>query len=429
MIKSEYVIVGANVAAVGAIDGIRRHDKKSSILTISYESLGSYSKAMLAAYIEGANAQWLEYRGKDYFKKMGVDCLFGRKVTGIDIEKSKLTTDNGDEVSYKKLLLGVGGVPFKPAINGAEGKELVFTFTDFLDAEKIREALKKFNSAVVIGAGFTGTEIAYTLNKLNKKVTVIELGDRALVKALDPKSSEIAEKLMKDEGIEFYLNDTVEEIAGNKEITGVSLKSGKFISCEAVITAIGVAPNGELMKNTPVKFDRGLDVDDYMCTNVPDVYGAGDVVKALDITDGQKRSLPLWPLAFQQGLVAGINMAGVRYPYAGGLPVNSLKFLKVPILSAGITTPPDASYETISVSDPKGTFYRSLVLKDGRLKGFVTIGEIDGAGVLTGLIRSRIDISGIKTRLLNKKKIGLMQLPREWRNSIFTRRDETDYND
>ena len=140
-------------------------------------------------------------------------------------------------------------------------------------------------------------------------------------------------------------------------------------------------------------------------------------------------SLPLWPLAFQQGLVAGINMAGVRYPYAGGLPVNSLKFLKVPILSAGITTPPDASYETISVSDPKGTFYRSLVLKDGRLKGFVTIGEIDGAGVLTGLIRSRIDISGIKTRLLGKKRIGLMQMPREWRNRIFTRRDETDYND
>src|SRR3990172_8087816 len=403
MIRSEYVIVGANVAAVGAIDGIRRHDKKSSILTISYESLGSYSKAMLAEYIEGANAQWLEYRGKDYFKKMGVDCLFGRRVTGLDAEKSVLTTDNG--------------------------KEIVFTFTDLFDAEKIREALPRFNSAVVIGAGFTGTEIAYTLNKLNKKVTVVELGDRVLVKALDPRSSEIAQSLMQGEGIEFYLNDTVEEIAGNKEITGVSLKNGKFIPCQAVITAIGVIPNGELIKNTPIKFDRGLDVDDYMCTNVPNVYGAGDVVKALDITDGQKRSLPLWPLAFQQGLIAGKNMAGFRYPYAGGLPMNSLKFLKVPILSAGITTPPDASYEVISVSDPKSTFYRSLVLKEGRLKGFVTIGEIDGAGVLTGLIRSKTDISAIKTRLLNKKKIGLMQMPREWRNRIFTRRDETGYHD
>ncbi|MCC7201826.1 MAG: NAD(P)/FAD-dependent oxidoreductase [Nitrospirae bacterium] len=429
MSKSDYVIVGSNVAAVGAIDGIRRHDKKSSILTISYESLGSYSKAMLADYIKGSNSQWLEYRGKDYFKKMGVDCLFGRRVTAIKADKSVLTTDNGEEVSYKKLLLGVGGVPFKPAIKGAEGKELVFTFTDLFDAEKIREALPRFDSAVVIGAGFTGTEIAYTLNKLNKKVTVVELGDRVLVKALDPKSSEIAESLMKGEGIEFYLNDTVEEIAGSSEITGVSLKSGKFVPCQAVITAIGVIPNGALIKDTQIKFDRGLDVDDYMCTSVPNVYGAGDVVKATDITDGQKRSLPLWPLAFQQGLVAGINMAGVKYPYAGGLPMNSLKFLKVPILSAGITTPPDASYETISVSDPKGTFYRSLILKEGRLKGFVTIGEVDGAGVLTGLIRSKADISGIKTRLLNKKKIGLMQMPREWRNRIFTRRDETDYHD
>ncbi len=429
MSKSDYVIIGANVAAVGAIDGIRRHDKKSSILTVSYESIGSYSKAMLADYIKGSNAQWLEYRGKDYFKKMGVDCLFGRMVTAINADKSLLITDSGETISYKKLLLGVGGVPFKPALKGAEGKELVFTFTDLFDAQKIREALPRFESVVVIGAGFTGTEIAYTLNKLNKKVTVVELGDRVLVKALDRRSSGMAESLMLGEGIEFYLNDTVEEIAGTDEITGVSLKSGKFIPCQAIITAIGVIPNGGLIKETPVKFDRGLDVDDYMCTSIPNIYGAGDVVKATDITDGQKRSLPLWPLAFQQGLVAGINMAGVRYPYAGGLAMNSLKFLKVPILSAGITTPPDASYEVLSVSDTKGAFYRSLILKEGRLKGFVTIGEIDGAGVLTGLIRSKTDISGIKNVLLNKKKIGLMQMPREWRNRIFTRRDETGYHD
>ena len=429
MIKSEYVIVGANVAAVGAIDGIRRHDTKSSILSISYEPIGSYSKAMLAGYIEGAAHQWLEYRGKGYFDRMGVKCLIGRRATGLDTDKSRLLIEGGEEVFYKKLLLAVGGAPFKPAIKGAENKELVFTFTEFLDAQKIRDTLKKFNDVAVIGAGFTGTEIAYTLNKLNKKVTVIELGDRVLVKALDPKSSEIAESLMRDEGIEFYLNDTVEEIAGDREIIGVRLKGGKVIPCQAVVTAIGVVPNGQLISGTPLKFDRGLDVDEFMRTNIPDVYGAGDVVKAVDITDGRKRSLPLWPLAYQQGLVAGINMAGSMYPYAGGLPMNSLKFLKLPILSAGITTPPDASYETISTGDPKNSFYRSLVLKDGRLKGFVTIGAIDGAGVLTGLIRSKIDVSGIKEKLLYKKRTGLMQLPRDWRNKIFTRRDETAYDD
>src|SRR3989337_4125601 len=109
-------------------------------------------------------------------------------------------------------------------------------------------------------------------------------------------------------------------------------------------------------------------------------------------------------------------MAGAKYPYAGGLPMNSLKFLKVPILSAGITTPPDQSYQVLRHDDQKGSFYRSLILKDGRLKGFVTIGAIDGAGVLTGLIKSRIDISGITEKLLYKKRIGLMLLPRDWRN-------------
>lgn len=429
MKKSDYVIVGANVAAVGTIEGIRRHDTRSSILTISYETLGSYSKAMLAEYIEGSSAGYLEYRGKDYFERMGVNCLYGRRVTRLDLDKSKLLLEGGEDVGYKKLLLSVGGTPFKPAINGAENKELIFSFTEFIDAHKIREALPRFESVVVIGAGFTGTEIAYTLNKLNKKVSVVELGDRVLVKALDPKSSEIAESLMKAEGIEFYLNDTVEEISGNKEISGVKLKSGKFIPCQAVITAIGVVPNGQLMANTPLNFNRGLEVDEFMRTNIPDVYGAGDVVKAIDITDGEKRALPLWPLAYQQGIVAGSNMAGAKYPYAGGLPMNSLKFLKVPILSAGITTPPDQSYQVLLHDDQKGSFYRSLILKDGRLKGFVTIGAIDGAGVLTGLIKSRIDISDIKDSLLYEKRIGLIRMPREWRNKVFTRKDETGYHD
>ncbi|OGW58724.1 MAG: hypothetical protein A3D21_04515 [Nitrospirae bacterium RIFCSPHIGHO2_02_FULL_42_12] len=429
MKKSDYVIVGANVAAVGTIEGIRRHDTRSSILTISYETLGSYSKAMLADYIKGSSAGYLEYRGKDYFERMGVNCLYGRRVTRLDLDKSKLLLEGGEEVGYKKLLLSVGGTPFKPAIKGAENKELIFSFTEFIDAHKIREALPRFESVVVIGAGFTGTEIAYTLNKLNKKVSVVELGDRVLVKALDPKSSEIAESLMKAEGIEFYLNDTVEEISGNKEISGVKLKSGKFIPCQAVITAIGVVPNGQLMANTPLNFNRGLEVDEFMRTNIPDVYGAGDVVKAIDITDGEKRALPLWPLAYQQGIVAGSNMAGAKYPYAGGLPMNSLKFLKVPILSAGITTPPDQSYQVLRHDDQKGSFYRSLILKDGRLKGFVTIGAIDGAGVLTGLIKSRIDISDIKDSLLYEKRIGLIRMPREWRNKVFTRKDETGYHD
>ncbi|MBI5193874.1 MAG: NAD(P)/FAD-dependent oxidoreductase [Nitrospirae bacterium] len=432
MKKADYVIVGANVAAVGAIEGIRRYDTKSSILTISYETLGSYSKAMLAGYIEGESAGWLEYRGKDYFNRMGVDALYGRKVTALNPDKTKLVIEGGEEVGYKKLLLAVGGVPFKPSISGSENKKQIFSFTEFSDAHKIKEALTKFESVVVIGAGFTGTEIAYTLNNLNKKVSVIELGDRVLVKALDPRSSEIAEKLMKDGGIDFYLNDTVEEIAGqgnNDEITGVKLKSGKFIPCQAVITAIGVVPNGDLINNTGINFNRGLEVDDLMATNIPGVYGAGDVVKALDITDGQKRSLPLWPLAYQQGVVAGSNMAGANFPYIGGLPMNSLKFLKMPILSAGITTPPDSSYKVVSIDDPEASFYRSLVIKDGTLKGFVTVGSIDGAGVLTGLIKNKINIEDIKDTLLQQKRIGLINLPREWRNKFFTRRDETGYHD
>src|SRR3972149_8892355 len=138
MKKSEYVIVGANVAAVGAVEGIRRYDKQASSLARSYETLGSYSKAMLAGYIEGAPSEWLEYRGKEYFEKMGVERLYGRRVTGLELEKSKLFIEGGEEVGYKQLLLAVGGSPFKPAIQGADNKELILSFTELLYARKIR---------------------------------------------------------------------------------------------------------------------------------------------------------------------------------------------------------------------------------------------------------------------------------------------------
>jgi len=423
-------VIGANVAAVGAIEGIRRYDRTSPVLIISYEPLGSYSKAMLAEYIEGASAEWLMYRDASYFDRMGVERIFGKRVVRIHVDDSKIILEDGQEIGYKKLLIATGGKPFKPPVKGAEGKKFIFSFTEFADAEKIRRALPHFNRVVVIGAGFTGTEVAYTLSKLNKKVSVVELGDRVLVKALDKRASQIAESLMRDEGIEFYLNDTVEEIEGQGDaIKRVRLKSGKTIPCEAVVTAIGVIPNGDLMEDTPLEFDRGLNVNEFMETNIPGIYGAGDVVKALDITDGQKRPLPLWPLAYQQGIVAGSNMAGAPYPYRGGLPMNSLKFLKVPILSAGITTPPDSDYEVLVTEDSKLPYYRSLVIKDGKLKGFVTIGAIDGGGVLTGLIRSGIDVTDMADYLLHKKRIGLIQMPRSWRNKIFTRRDETGYHD
>ncbi|MEO2065301.1 MAG: NAD(P)/FAD-dependent oxidoreductase, partial [Desulfurobacteriaceae bacterium] len=167
---------------------------------------------------------------------------------------------------------------------------------------------------------------------------------------------------------------------------------------------------------------------DHMETSVKDIFASGDCVECLDITDGKKKPLPLFPLAFEQGFVAGLNMAGKRMKYLGGLPLNSLKFLPVPVLNAGIVNPPDSSYEVLVNDrfDDKG-FYRKAVIKDGKLVGFVAVGQIDRVGILTNLIRQKIDVSEFKERLI-ELDFGLVDLPQWWREEKL-KNDKTAYKD
>ena len=427
-VKSKYLIIGANVAAVGCIDGIRSVDGNSEITIVSYEKTGCYSKSLLADYLKGKDVGHLTYRPQEYLEKYGVKSIWGMKATKIDFEKKQVIFGKTKlRIGFENLLLAVGGVPIKPEIKGAEGKEDVYTFTEFSEVDRLRKNLRKLENFVVVGAGFTGTEVAYALKKMGKDITVVELMDRPLPMALDKDSSHIVENIMKEEGIRFIFNDSVTEILGKEKVKGVKLKSGKKITCDAVVISIGVLPNGEL-KNGKLNFDRGFVVDETMKTNIDNIYAAGDCASAYDITIGKNRSLALWPLAYLQGKVAGKNMAGKRTVYPGGLPLNSLKFLKLPVVSAGLTNPPpDKGYEVI-VKEGKNYYYRrTLVIKDNKLKGFVSLGEIDGAGILTMLIRSGMDVSGFKDKLLFPK-IHISYLPADFRKEKFIN-DKTDIED
>ncbi|ADY73175.1 Rubredoxin--NAD(+) reductase [Desulfurobacterium thermolithotrophum DSM 11699] len=423
-----YVIIGNSAAAVGCITGIRKVDKEGEIVVISYEDR-CYSKPMIADVLIDYSEEKLLYRGEDFFKKNNVRLMLGSKAVNIDTENKLVVLESKETVLYDKLLISTGAVPFVPPIPGSE-KEGVFTFTELNSAKKMKEYLEK-NSVeriVVIGSGFIGLEVAYYLREIEKEVVVVELLDRVLGKALDKRGSEIVEKMLREKGVQFKFNDTVEEILGEEKVNSVRLKSGEVLKTEAVVIAIGVRPNVELAKAAGIRVNRGIITDDFMKTNIPDIFAAGDCVECKDITDGIRKNLPLFPLAFEQGLIAGLNMAGKEIEYLGGLPLNSLKFLDKPVLNAGIVEPPDDSYEVLvnDKFDKKG-YYRKAILKDGKLVGFVAIGEIDRVGILTNLIRQKIDVSNIKDRLISLD-FGLVDLPRDWRREKLEK-DKTGYKD
>ena len=409
-----YAIVGNSAAAVGAIEAIRSADGKGPITVISGEPYGVYSRPLISEYLAGETSiERMAYRPADFYEKSGVEAILGVSAESIDFDAKAVKLADGRSVLYDKLLIATGGKPFVPPIAGLDKRD-VFTFTTLADAMRLEEALERgIEDFVIVGGGLIGLKCAESLHKRGAKVTVVELADRVMAAVMDVEAGRIVERGLARAGIEVITGDTVEEILGGADsITGVRLKKGRELSCRAVVIAIGVAPNLDLVKGSPVEVNRGILVDDSMRTSVPDAYAAGDVAEGRDMLLGVARVLPIWPNAYVQGRIAGFAMAGSPRDFPGSLSMNSIELFGTPVINVGITDPCEEGYEIKTRLE--GNVYRKIVLKDGRLVGAIAVGAIDRAGILSGLVRDGIDVSAFKEELL-KEDFGHADIPAEVR--------------
>lgn len=417
-----YVIVGNSVAAIGAIRAIRELDQQGNITVISREKHNVYGRPLISYLLGGLiNEKRMSYLPDDFYGQQRINLLLDSEVVAVDTKAKKVKLAGGDLIPYDKLLLATGGDPFIPPIEGLADKERIFTFTTWDDAAKLKGLAPDINRAVVIGGGLIGLKAAEGLNLLNKSVTVIELADRVLSSAFDRPAGKIVARKMKANGIDVINEDTVVRIEGEGgEITGVTLKSGDFILCDTVIVAIGVRPAAGFLKGSGVEVNRGIVVDNTMQTSVKDVYAAGDVAEAADFFSGQKNPMPIWPDAYMQGDVAGVAMAGGAKQYEGGLAMNSIEFFKVSTISMGVTNPGNPSeYEIHTYQDIQNYQYRKIVLQNNRLVGAVLVGNVDRAGIFSGLIKEKVDMTPFKESML-LPDFGFINLSKEIRNKLFS---------
>jgi NAD(P)H-nitrite reductase large subunit len=411
----EYVIIGNGVAAIGAVEGIRQIDLQNPITIIAAEPYATYCRPLIANLLRGKiHEADLAYRPEAFYHDNKVTLLLGRTATKIDVAAHQALLEDGDKVPYDKLLIATGGKPFIPPIQGKDGPD-VYTFTTLDDARKLDALVGKIKQIVVIGGGLIGLKAAESLHDRGLKVTVVELADRILSTAFDQVAGNIIGNRLAEVGIEVITENSVKEIVReNDRVKGIILNDGQNRSCEAVVIAIGVIPDKDSVEGTGIETNRGIVVNDYLETSAADIYAAGDVAEALDILSGERRVVPIWPNAYAQGQYAGRNMAGARATYTGGLPMNSIEFYGIPTMSMGMANPADAGYEVITKLSPEKNVYRKLVLKDGILVGAMLIGEVERAGILTGLIRNRVNISDFKEELM-KDPLSFSSLPREIR--------------
>ena len=397
MNKTKYLIIGNSAGAIGGVTGIRREDTDGSITIISAEKHHTYSRPLISYWLEGKVSQEkMIYRDEDFYEKNACEVILGTKAERIDVQKKQVYLAGGGSVTYEKLLVATGSVPFVPPIKGRETAKNTFTFTTMDDAAGVGEILDKNSKVVILGAGLIGLKAAEAVVGQCAGVTVVDLADRVLPSVLDTESAEIIEAHLTSQGMVLKLETSITEI-GDMEVT---LSDGELLPYDILILAVGTRPEMSLVEQAGGKVERGIVTDDHQQTSLKDIYAAGDCTQSYDITSQTAKNMAILPNAYLQGEVAGQNMAGGSAVYEKAFPVNSMGLLGLYMVTAG-----SRIGESITVKTDES--YKKFYTKDGVLKGYIIIGNCDRGGIYTDMIREQTPLETVDMEMLIKEP-GLM---------------------
>jgi NAD(P)H-nitrite reductase large subunit len=337
-------------------------------------------------------------------------------VTEILREARTVELDGQPAISYERLLLAVGAQAIPLEVPGAN-LDGVLKLDHMADAKRILALARRGKTAVVIGGGITALELAEGLLARGVKVHYLLRGDRYWGSVLDEQESRIVERRLREEGVILHHHAEVIEVTGkNVRVSGVRLLNGQFLRCDLIAYAIGIRPRLDLARQAGLAVDRGILVNEYLQTNDPEIFAAGDVAQAYDPLSGRSILDSLWTPARQQGQVAGLNMAGKKTAYLKAPPFNVTRLagLTTTIIGAvgrgrdddlvGIARGDSETWRQLpdSIVAQTGFDVNRLRLLVGKKKilGAIVMGDQTLSYPLEKIISENVDISPIRERLL-----------------------------
>ncbi len=386
------VIIGAGPAGTTVAETLRQYDARAEIVLISSEPFPPYAPpALIEYFLTGREAHF--WKGKDLPERLGLDYRPGARVVAVLPEERIIRLASGDTLSYDRLVIATGSRLYAP-VPGAE-KPGVYNFKSLSAAEELVRQVRegRAHSALIVGAGFIGVEIALLLRDLGLTVTQVEMTDRVMPRMLDAETAEIALAVMRGRGIDVRLNTKALAFLGEPRAEAVALESGEVLTADLLIAATGVKPNIEFLEGSGIETRWGVLVDNHLRTNVPDVYAAGDVAETIDRVTGERYVHAIFPNVVAQGRVVAYNLLGWDVAYEGADNMNSLKHLGLPIIAVG-----EMTGEELRVR--RDGLLRKVYVQDNRIVGFRLAGDIRAAGIYRALMNKRVDVGPFKHRLL-----------------------------
>lgn len=335
------VIIGGVAGGASAAARLRRLDESAEIIMLERGAHVSFANCGLPYYIGGVitDSRNLTLQTPESFRaRFNIDVRVNSEALSIDPEAKTVTVKNlttGEIYTerYGNLILSPGAKPILPDIEGI-GSDILFTLRNIPDTLKIKAYIQNARpeSAVVIGGGYIGVEMAENLKEAGLDVSIVERADH-LIAPLDPDMAADVHRYIRSKGIKLYLNNGVKAMDGHT----VVLQNGK-IDTHMVILSVGVRPETVLAEECGIKTNRrgSIVVDRRMRTNLADIYAVGDAVEVEDFITKSPAFIPLAGPANKQGRIAADNIAGIPSEYTGTQGSAILKLFDMTVATTGL---------------------------------------------------------------------------------------------
>lgn len=368
-------------------------DFESTITMVSEDRVSAHSPVMLTYWMaEPLSRERLLFRDPYWAKINEIDFRSGSKAISLDTTSQKIILEDDHEIPYERLLIATGASPISLLLSGKESNG-VTSFRYPSDAERILKEGSDLREIVIIGGGFIGLKLACHLRERGLQVTVFEKESRLAARLFDLKASSLVKEKLEEKGIWVETDvEVIEVLDENGWVSGVRMKDGRIFLCQRVIQAVGVRPNTQFLIGSGIELNGGILVNERMETNVSGVYAAGDVTMTIDSITSERVNNAIWAAATRQGAVAGSNITGGDCIYVHNFNINSLNLFGLQVMTAGHPYYQEESGVDILLEDLRGS-YRKIVIKDGRVIGFILIGDISCAGLLLSQMKRSDEIT------------------------------------
>lgn len=391
----DYLLIGGGLASAFCAETLRKEQADGSILILSEESMLPYYRPQLPkSFLLGKRRkeQMLIFP-QHFYEKHNIDVQLNTKVLALTPAKRTVKTNRSGLIHYGQLLIATGSIPEKLKIPGIKLNNIFYIHT-VDDAEPIIPVLKKAKSIVIYGGSFIGVEIASTLSQMDIDITIIT--EEFHIFNVSP-SEEIA-AFIADKGVTVLLHESIKKFNGTTKVKSVLTDSGKTIPCDLVIITDKYLTNTDFLKNSGIKLDDGVVVDQYLQTNKPNIYAAGDVAKFYDPLFRKCHRNGGIDNAMKQGRIAALNMMGLRKNYYTASYFYFHAFDNSFVIIGDIS---EATERIVRGSIKKKNF-SFLYLKEGLLQGAFFSGRpIEEIKAAESLILNRLNLQPFKKKLFD----------------------------